>query len=58
MEGTERERDEGRREEQERAAEGAAERGDEPREHRFAADEEVADGAAGDVPARTPGQGG
>jgi hypothetical protein len=49
-----RERDEGRREEQERAAEGAAERGDEPGEHRPPADEEVADWAAGDVPARTP----
>ncbi len=58
MEGTGREREEDRREERERAAEGAAGRGDEPGEHRFAADEEVADGAADDVPARTPGQGG
>lgn len=58
MQGTGREREEDRREERERAAEGAAERGDEPGDHRFAADEEVADGAAGDVPARTPGQGG
>jgi hypothetical protein len=43
MEGTGGGRDGGRREEQERAADGAAERGDEPGEHRFAADEEVAD---------------